>query len=208
MKSTKILMIATAALVVVGIVATQAVTSRAAAVAPASPPAGSSFDLRLAQRKSEQKLQIDEKTSKHISQRCVNAQGVVRALKGKTATMVDGRNTAYRNIDAVLWVNIGQLKLANQGTFTLEQNRSDLYQKMLKFQTTAAEYQQTLDDILVIGCQADPAGFQSLVVTARAYYAQLITQKSDIYDYTVNTVKPTLESFIKPLLSLDAQGSN
>lgn len=208
MKHSKILGVAVIGLAVAGIVGLKAAPSQAVGVPPAAPPAGSSFDQRLAQRKTEQNLKLDDKTAKHIQQQCVNAQGAIRVLKGKTDTMVANRNNTYKNIDAVLWVNIGQLKLANQSSFTLEQNRTDLYQKMLAFQATAAQYQQALDDILVINCQADPVGFQSLLETSRAYYAQLIAEKTDIYNFTVNTVKPTLESFIKPLLPKDTEGNN
>lgn len=204
----KTVLVGLMALVVVGAVGLISGHTKAVAVPPAAPPAGSSFDQRLAQRKAEQNLQLDEKSLKHIQQRCVNAQGDIRTLKGSTDTMVNNRNNTYKNIDAVLWVNIGQLKLANQSTFTLEQNRTELYQKMLTFQATAAQYQQTLDDLLVINCQADAVGFQSLLETSRAYYAQLITQKADIYNYIVNKVKPTLESFIEPLLQSDTEGNN
>lgn len=185
------------------VIASLVVGSTPAAVAislsPADPPSGSTFDQRLVQRKAEQNEQLDQKTTQHLQQQCQGAQTILRILQNKSVPMLSNRNATYLKIDAILWVNIGQLKLAGQTTFTLEQQHTVLAQKMAGFQNTSTNYLLNLNDILTINCAADVVGFQALLDTARAYYAQLISEEKDIYNYTVNTVKPTLEGFIAPL---------
>jgi hypothetical protein len=110
--------------------------------------------------------------------------------------MLDKRTQVYGSIDAKLWIVTGQLKLAKQDTFQLEKQRLTLLDKTNNFQTLATNYKQTLDDSLVINCQADPNGFKALVDTARIYHDQLRAQSTDSHDYIVNTIKPGLGDFV------------
>lgn len=172
-----------------------------AATTPGLPAPGSTFDQRLTQRKQEQNVQLDSKTQMHLQQTCNSAQGIIRKLQGTTTSTVANHNAAYTKVDATLWVDIGQLKLANLNTFTLEQQHTTLVQKIATFQAVAVNYQQTLDDTLVINCQADVVGFQALINTNRAYYQQVQAASADVYQYTVNTVLPSLQTFNSQLQS-------
>lgn len=158
--------------------------------APSAPPAGGTFAQRLALRKQEQKVQLDERAQDRVTSRCVEAQNIVRQLQQEAGPLLDNREQAYHRIDGILWITIGELKLAEQDTFNLEQERAQLAAKAKTFQTTAEYYIQSLDDITVINCQADPIGFQALLQTARAYHQRIRAQSADIRTYVLDTIKP------------------
>lgn len=163
-----------------------------AATPPANPPAGGSFEQRLAQRKTERSIKLDDKDKKRLTQRCVAAQGKVRAWYQTISTSIDDRNKAYQRVDAKLWVIIGRLKLAGKDTFKLEKERSIFAANINNFQTTGANFTQTLDDLQVVNCEADIVGFKALLDTARLYYKQVIDASGSIDNYVVNDIKSTL----------------
>jgi len=159
---------------------------------PAAPPPGGTFAQRLEQRKRERNVQMIEKDQKRLAQRCVAIQGDVREIQQKATPIVNNRAKVYQRIDAKLWVTIGQLKLADRDTFDLEKERGGFTERAAAFQVTAANYLQTLDDMIVINCQADIVGFKALLDTARLYQGQVRTQSADIRSYVIDTIKPTL----------------
>jgi hypothetical protein len=167
--------------------------------APAPTPAGGSFDQRLAQRKAERNVALDERSQKRLENSCAGAQGKIRSLQQQATPALDNRSKAYQRMDAKLWIVIGKLKLAEKDTFNLEKQRSALAKKTTTFQSTSKLYQEVLDDILVVNCKADPIGFKALVDTARLYRTDLRKQTKDISDYVVNEIKATLSSFATEL---------
>ncbi len=59
---------------------------------------------------------------------------------------------------------------------------------------TAANYQQTLDDMVVINCKADIIGFKALLETSRIYLVQLREQSNNIRTHIVDDIKPILKA--------------
>lgn len=174
---------------------------------PAEPPAGSTFDQRLVQRKKEQNEQLNTQTQQHVTSTCTQEQTGITKLQTKVTTMNSTRTTTYQKIDGILLITIGQLKLDQLDTFTLEQDRATLAQKISAFETTAADYRQTLGDLLTINCQADPVGYQALLDTARYYLTHLAAQSTDISSYIANTVQPVLQNFatqLQPKVNTDS----
>lgn len=170
-----------------------------AQTAPAAPPAGGTLEQRLGQRKAERKIALDDRSQKRIVGTCVGAQGKIRALQQKTTPALDYRAKMHQQMDAKLWVVIGKLKIAEEDTFKLEGQRAALAEKTAGFQTTAQLYQQTLNDLLVVNCQADPTGFKALLDTARLYRTSLREQATGIRNYVVNDVKLSLSAFATEL---------
>lgn len=164
----------------------------AATAAPADPPAGSSFDQRLAQRKAERAIKLDDKDQKRLTQQCTGAQGTIRTWYQAVSASINDRNQTYHRVDAKLWVIIGRLKLANKDTFKLEKQRSKFAANINDFQATAANFTQTLDDVQVVNCEADIIGFKALLETARLYYQQVVDKSDAIDAYVVNDIKSTL----------------
>lgn len=181
--------------------------SAIAQTAPGDPPAGSSFDQRLAQRKAERAIALNERDQQRLTNTCVSAQGKIRTLQQSTTTAITTRTKTYQQVDAKLWVTIGKLKLAGKDTFELEKQRAVFAEKSAAFQATAKNYQQSIDDLLVINCQADPAGFKSFLETARVYRTQLREQTGAVRSQIVDTVKPLLSGFaneMQPKASTEA----
>lgn len=179
-------------LLVVGIVGVSGTVY--AAVTPATPAAGTSFEKRLAQRKAEQNITLEDKDKTRIEQRCESAQSKVRSLYQATSNSLNSRNEAYYRADAKLWVVIGRLKLANRDTFQLEKQRASFAKQVADFQVTTNNFTQVLDDIQVVNCKADPVGFKALVETARIYRKQIVEKSNAIRDFAVNDIKQTLST--------------
>ncbi len=166
-----------------------------AQIPPAPPAAGSTIEQRLAQRKAERKIQLIDKDQKRLVSLCKAAQEKSRSTQRATTATVDKRKSTYRLIDGKLWIINGQLKLAGKDTFNLEKARAELDAKVAAFIVTASIYQQALDDMVLMNCQADPVGFKSMLETARIYYTQLQAQSTDIRGYIINSVKPVLADY-------------
>ncbi len=185
--------------VITGLILAGGFTTASAVAPPAVAPPGSTLAQRLDQRKAERGIVLNEVDLERLTQTCVSVQSKLRLIQRDTVSMLENHSRVYKKIDARLWVTIGQLKLADQDTFQLEKQRIALTDKVASFQSLAMNYQQVLDDILVINCQADPTGFQALLDTARIYHTQLRTQSADIHDYLINSIKATLASHVSDL---------
>lgn len=163
-----------------------------AASTPATPSGGSTFEARLKQRKAEREIKLDDKDTLRLQKTCIAAQSKIRTLYQSASAALDERNKAYYRADAKLWVIIGRLKLANRDTYSLEKQRTNFAQQVADFQTTSNNFTQVLDDMQVINCAADPAGFKALLETAKIYRAQIVTKSNAIRDYAINDIKKTL----------------
>ena len=177
-------------------------TGSAQEQAPPATAPGATFDQRVQQRKAEQNTPIEDRDQKRLIAVCSNAQSKVRASQQKTAQVYTKRNQAYLQIDGRILVMIGKLKIAQKDTFEFENQRAELAEKTGAFKATGDNYKQALDDLVVINCKADPAGFKAVLDTARAYNAELLAESIDIKAYIVDTIKPTLSAYAK-----DMQGS-
>lgn len=167
--------------------------------APADAPPGGTAQQRLDLRKKEQNVTLDAKELKRIPSICNKTQDTIREVQNKLAPTVNNRGSTYKKIDAKLWIIIGQLKLADKDTFNLEQQRAEYAKQVAAFDNSVAQYRQTLDDIVVMNCQADPVGFIALVRTAQEYHKQIRAQSKAINAYIVDTVKSTLSDFATEL---------
>lgn len=169
------------------------------AATPAPPAPGGTFAQRLAQRKKEQSIKLEKRDKDRLESRCVKSQNAIREIQQQAGPILDNRTKVYQRIDAKLWVTIGELKLAEKDTFNLEKQRAQLAAQAKVFQTAGGYYLQTLDDLTVINCQADPIGFKALVETARAYHKQIRTQSAGIRKYVLDTIKPNIASHVSDL---------
>lgn len=161
---------------------------------PADTPAGSSFDQRVAQRKKERSIVLSDLDNARLVGTCTSAQNKLRTFEVGMVPALAYRNKIYQQIDAKIWVTIGQLKLASSDTFSLEKDRMKLVDDSTAFQTLSSSFTQALDDTELINCKADPVGFKALLETDRLYYADLQTQSTDLHDFIVNSIKTELST--------------
>ena len=166
-----------------------------AQTAPENSKPGSTLEQRVAQRKAERKVTLDDKTVRRLETRCTNTQGKIRTLKSRYSDTSNNRNKTYRNIDAKMWVIIGSLKLIDKDTFKLEQQRLELAKQVAAFDNSSAQFRQVMDDAAAMNCRADPAGFMALIETARLYNAQIRKSFTSIRSYVIDTIKPTITEY-------------
>ncbi len=171
---------------------------------PAASPAGGTFDQRLVQRKNERKIALEEKDSKRIISQCTKAQTELRKVQTELRQLSSRRTDTYRTIDGKLWVAVGILKLGGKDTFKLERQRAAYIQNVEGFHTILKEYQQAIDDTVVVNCAADPIGFKALLETSRIYQAQLIAQSASIRNLVINDIKTTLSDHTTDLQPVSA----
>jgi hypothetical protein len=167
------------------------------AQAPTKP--GSSLEQRVAQRKAERKIKLDEKSVKRLERSCVSAQTNLRQLRDEYVSVFDKRKEVYRKVDAKLWVAIGNLKYVNKDTFRLEQQRAQFLKQANAFDASADEFKQALDDISTMNCAADVVGFKAMVETTRLYNTKLRNQANGITNHVVNNIKPVLSNHANEL---------
>lgn len=170
-----------------------------AAVVSSTPPSGSTLEQRIALRKQEQKVVLDPKIQERLIKQCGGTKAKFTTITHDMEPIIDTRNSTYQKIDAKLWVLIGQLKLIPKDTFKFEQQHTDYVKKIADFQLTGTNFKQTLDDLVVMNCQADVIGFKAMLETARSYYTQLYNQSADANNYLINNVKLTINDFAKQL---------
>lgn len=166
-----------------------------AQTAPENSKPGSTLEQRVAQRKAERKVTLDDKTVRRLETRCTNTQGKIRTLKSRYSDTSNNRNKTYRSIDAKMWVIIGSLKLIDKDTFKLEQQRLELAKQVAAFDNSSAQFRQVMDDAAAMNCKADPAGFMALIETARLYNAQIRESFTGIRTYVIDTIKPTITEY-------------
>jgi len=163
-----------------------------AQTAPQPTPAGSTFEQRLAQRKSERTITLDDKDIRRIESRCKGSQSTLITIQQELAKTIEERKTQHLKIDGKLWIAIGQLKIANQDTFELEGLKASYNKQVATFDDLTKEYTQAIDDTIVVNCVTDPQGFKAVVETARIYLQEVRKQSGVIRAHLLDSVKPAL----------------
>lgn len=169
-----------------------AVPKIGAVTAPADAKPGSSLSQRIAQRKNERQIKLDQNNILRIQGQCTFTQSKVRTLSESYTETIDNRDKVYRSIDAKLWIIIGSLKLIGKDTFSLEQQRLVYAKNINKFDNLASQFKQTIDDVTAMNCKADPNGFMALIETARLYNDQIRQSFQEIKSYVIDEIKPTI----------------
>ncbi|MDQ5953527.1 MAG: hypothetical protein QG562_518 [Patescibacteria group bacterium] len=166
---------------------------------PSPPAPGSTLEQRVAQRKQEQQVVLDETQTKRVQKQCKAAQVRLGSVIKDITKLSDNRSTTYRNVDGATLVAIGKLKIATKDTFALQQNRDEFAKQVAQFEATTAQYKQAIEDASLMNCEADPVGFMAMMATARSYNSMLSAQSKNISAVVADKIKPQLESFSKEL---------
>lgn len=166
---------------------------------PADPPAGASLQQRIDFRKNELKLVIDPKDEQRLKSRCLAVQALYRNFQQELAPKISNYQKKYQSIDAKIALAVGKLKLAERDTLELEKQRAVLAAKVATLDSTFTNYRQSIDDVVLMNCQADLVGFKALIQTSRGYHDTVRLQTFDIRSYVVDTIKATLAGHITAL---------
>jgi hypothetical protein len=136
---------------------------------------GSSLlNQRIAQRKTALNTQLTTAQSQALAKKCVAVQKTLLAIKTKDETKVDKRKQAYTNLSAKLneAVTILQKQAANTDSLRTQQQlfNNQANQYLIDSQT----YMTTLNDLVLMDCSKDPAGFEATLLSARQLRTQLV----------------------------------
>lgn len=175
-------------------------TSNASAISqPKDTKSGSSLSQRIAQRKKERGIKLDQVEKERLVSVCNVSQTHIRDLRDSYVPVADKRSKAYNQIDAKLWVIIGGLKYIEFDTFGLERQRVQLLSKINHYEKLYDQFNEALDDAVNMNCKGDAVGFKSLIETARIYNVQIRDQINDITNFTNDEVRKTLSGITETL---------
>lgn len=161
----------------------------------------SEFTSRMDKLKTKFKVKLGETEKRQLKLRCRPAQSVVAKLNTRFGNSVTKRTQAYTELSANLDKLIAKLKAKGVNTTTLEQQKTELDNKISSYKTDLAAYQQSLTDLKNTDCVTDPDAFKAALEAARAAHETLVNDAVGIKTYLLNTIKPSLQSIRKELES-------
>ncbi|HEX5798269.1 MAG TPA: hypothetical protein VFX79_02840 [Candidatus Saccharimonadales bacterium] len=187
-------------LLALSVVSLVLLTSSVSAISPPKDTkSGSSLKQRITQRKKERGIKLDEVQRIRFESVCQISQTNIRNLRDSYVPIADKRSKAYNQVDAKLWVIIGGLKYIEFDTFGLEQQRTELLNKINHYENLYDQFNEVLDDAVNMNCKADVVGFKAMVETARIYNIQIRDQLNDITNFTNDKVRQTLAGITETL---------
>lgn len=148
---------------------------------------------RVEEQKKKLKLSLSTVQQTQLKLRCKGAQAVAIKVHQNVGTFAPGRVKAYKNLQESLAKTITKLKEHSINTTALEQEKVILDSKIATLQTDFDAYKQYLADLKDIDCVTDPAGFKTMLESARTQHQNLITSVADIKSYITSTIKQTLK---------------
>ncbi len=147
---------------------------------------------RLDEAKAKARAALDAATKTRIENRCEAAQVLVTNVKARADERSKVRDGAYEKLSEKIANLITRLGEKNVDTTTIEQQKAQLDLKISQFKADLSTYRQTLADLALMDCKADPTGFKSLLLEARTEREAVIADAAAIKDYVQTTIKPTL----------------
>ncbi len=158
-----------AVMLLVGGVAMAATTSTSnvgGLTLPQDPSQSTSLPQRIVQRKASLKTALSGPESQRVSKACVLAQTSLQDIKTKDAAAADKR-FVYNDLASRLATNIDHLERQSIDTTKVKAQQATFKNAINKYLADAATYKNTMDDAVVMGCEADPSGFEATLLSAR-----------------------------------------
>ncbi|GEM_PF-3282901 len=166
----------------------------------------------FAERKKQYRAQLKEALSttdeQRIQLRCLAVQANIKTLATRSGEVQTKRVAAYSEITKEMDALSASLKNQAFETSELDKNIAELKVKVTAFQTTLADYKQTLEDLTVIDCSQDAASFKAALETARDLHTKLIGQVAEVRAFILNALKPSLQQVREELVSQQAAGES
>lgn len=187
-------------LLVLGVVSLVFLASDISAISqPKNTKSGSGLKQRIAQRKKERGIKLDETDRARLEGICHVSQTNIRDLRDSYVPVADKRSKTYNQVDSKLWVIIGGLKYIEFDTFSLERQRVQLLSKINNYEKLYNQFNEALNDAVNMNCKADVVGFKALIETARIYNVQIKDQLNDITGFTNDQIRKTLSAVTETL---------
>lgn len=147
---------------------------------------------RIQQRVEFYKISLSSNERKRLVQRCVSAQSRLSAIRAKAALSTDKRRQTYHNITALVTGMVARLNAQGVTTDEVQKPLQNIQNKMTKFESDYASYQNALDDARLLDCQANPEGFKAALEDARAQRKSLLVAMQDIHELALTDLRDSL----------------
>lgn len=149
-------------------------------IEPADTTQVTSRDQRISQRKTEFKAQIDEQSLKNLPSRCEKVQNAVKTLKTNDDKTLSSRHDFYTGSANKLNYIIENLKKRNVDHTAVEAASRPFADSVNKYLSDAAEYKAAIEDLALMNCTKDTAGFRSTILSARELRARLASDEKNV----------------------------
>ncbi len=148
---------------------------------------------RLDDNKTRLKTKISELDKKRITAKCKPSQALVGTAGKSTSAIAANRAKAFDKISARVQTLIDRFKADGKDTALLEADLKVAQTKALTLSADFKLFDQSLIDLRLMDCVADPLAFQAALDTARAQLETTKTAAADLRTYISSTLKPAIE---------------
>jgi hypothetical protein len=176
---------------------------------PADPAQATTLPQRLSQRKTALKVQLSAPQIQKITKGCSLAQTGLQDIKTKDATAAEKRFQAYSALASQLAITIDHLERQGIDTTKLKIQQTTFKGAINKYLSDAANYKSAMDDVVVMDCKNDTAGFEATLLSARQLRTQLAADASAIkaeVPAITKAIEETKQSLIQSLSASEKGG--
>lgn len=163
---------------------------------------------RLEKKKAEFRVNLSLVDKERLKNRCKPAQALIKTESEKVAGRVVVRTRAYAKLVEHLNSLVSKLEAKNVDVAELTSQIATLETKIAKFDTDLDAYKQTLSDLRILDCRADPDAFKAALEAARAARDTLVSDAADIKTYVKDTIKVTLQAIRAGLEAQENESEN
>jgi hypothetical protein len=158
---------------------------------------------RVENDKKNLKETVTDDEKKHISDKCVSAQEIVKKKQDDN----NAAETSHLEIYNTIVTNLQALSttLASKGVAvkTLNIEIASLQLTIKNYIADDSAYKQALNDLALLDCKTDPVAFKATLEDARTKQKIVLSDAVAIRSYLSNTIKTTLVA-IKDTVKTDA----
>lgn len=165
------------------------------------------LQARIAERKLNRSIALNEADKQRVAARCSAAQGKIRSLEGKVQGIETSRRQVYSNLLSKLNNVAEKLSAAGIDTVDLESQIAEVNTQIDDFYVLLADYKQAVADLGALDCQADPEAFKATLEAARESQSSLRQAAQAIRQSFTNTISQTLQGIRQQLEVSDSEGA-
>jgi hypothetical protein len=140
-------------------------------ITPTSQEDSTTIDQRLAARRPKVQLSAADKAS--IAAKCSLAQTAANDRKTKDTKAASIRLQTYNELVKRLTFLVDNLSSQGTDASGLLNAQNYFVASINNYLNDAQSYKTAIDDLVIMDCQADPAGFRATLNDARSYRAKL-----------------------------------
>jgi hypothetical protein len=142
-------------------------------ITPNDPEQSTTLPQRIAQRKTALKLNLSSVQSADIAKKCAVAQTGLQQIKTKDQTVAANRQQIYSDLATQLNQMVDHLDRQSIDSATLKAAQTKFNNGVNQYLSDYEIYKTAMDDVVVMDCANDPAGFEATLQSARQLRSQL-----------------------------------